>query len=390
MSNSLKKLSLVNEVRIDDFRGHKRTPPYHFDSLRHAFGYYFNTFITNNVSYEFYAEGLAGRNVSILKSQYLDEDNTVLTIIAFERFFELFIKDLLRKVHSKLILIPKGRLQTIDILNQIQSNTFQVKVDHETNKPLTVPFRQTLKLFYDLFVYGKNASPYSSHQLVKKFKKIAKSYIFFDSPFHRESLETLNWYRDRILHRGNKLPSPWLLDYLVSQRFIPIAAEIFRIDKAKLGDSLFYTQTITDIDIIAEFLNIKFEFNDLKSKRKKTEIFYKLLKIGHLKELGRANINMNLFVRQNRATYEYNYDDVKGRGRRFALSEDNGGHPDFKEIRLCPCCDVNSLVVYQSRNKDFLNRNIEWVKCYTCDYHIRYNVADPMLFDLSQHKYFQD
>lgn len=114
----LVKLSEKNDVRIDDHKNFKTSLPYYYDSLRHAFEFYFNTFITNNTGYRFYAEGLYKRNVGIFKHQVLDTDNTMLAIISFERFFELFLKSLLSKVDKRLATILIDNNQRIQIMSQ--------------------------------------------------------------------------------------------------------------------------------------------------------------------------------------------------------------------------------------------------------------------------------
>lgn len=375
-------LSEKNEVRIDNFRGHKSSVPYYYDSLRHAFDFYFNTFITNNSSYAFYAEGLYKKNVRIFKHQVLDQDNTVLTLIAFERFFELLLKELLGRVNKKLTFTSGQRISggTQALVNQIQTGNFSPRKFE--GKPLSIPFRETISRFYALVnLSNTNAN---SGSIVKKFSKLIKEYSFLDSPECEETFKYLNWYRDRILHNGNKLPSLWLLDYTISQRIIPIVSNLVKVDNKQQGPEFFYFKTVTGIDILNELNKIEFEFKDLKSKRKQYDSFVKLLKIGHLKELGRANMNMNFFVRQNSATYEYNYHDVKGRGQRFALAEKD--HADFKDISNCPCCGVNSLVLYRIIIDDIFNPGkklkIDWVKCYTCDYHLRYDTGEPYLLEL--------
>ena len=385
----LRKLSERNEVHLGG-KGYKRTPPYYYDSLRHALGFYFNTFNTQNASYDSYAEGLSDGNVDILKRQLLDEDNTVLTIIAFERFFELFIKDLLRRTNIKLTYQSKSRLDksapTLDLINQIHSKVFKPK--KMGNKSYTIPFRETLNRFYTLINFSKTGN---SNPIVKRFTKITKNYAFLDSSDYKASMQLLNWYRDRILHNGNKLPTLWLLDYIITQRVIPLILDITETEKDKLGKSLFYFQTVTGINIIEKLADVKYKFNDLKDGRIKKEIFIKLLYIGHLKELGRANMNMNFYVTTNiMATYEYNYTDPKGRGLRFANAEKR--YKDFKEIKNCLCCGAKTLVVYSISIDDIFNHdrniNIDWAKCYTCQYHLRDNVGDPNFFKLNSEKIF--
>lgn len=86
--------------------------------------------------------------------------------------------------------------------------------------------------------------------------------------------------------------------------------------------------------------------------------------------------------RANHASYEYNYRDVKGRGMRFAAAE--VAHFENSKLLGCPCCATESLVLYNEEVTDVFRVNekilIEWVKCYTCEYHLRYNVGDLSWF----------
>ena len=226
--------------------------------------------------------------------------------------------------------------------------------------------------------------------IIPSSTEILGEYKFLCSTEHRASLEFLNRWRNRILHNGNTLPSPWLLDYMVTQLWIPLIFEIVKVDRPKLTDSLFYLETVTNFKILEELTAIKFEFADWSTQPH--EMFSKHLYIGHIKELGRANLNMNLFVRSNHAGYEYNYRDPKGRGKRFANAETD--HPHFKEVKTCPCCGERSLVLYRESIDDVIFnpghiKNIDWVKCYTCDYHLRCNVGDLSLFINDRDKLFE-
>ena len=382
----LKNLAEKNEVRIDNHKNFKSTPPFYYDSLRHAFQFYFNTFRTHNASYESYAQGLFKRKVKILKWQYLDADNTVQSLIAFERFFELFIKDILSKVNPKLCLVGGDQRSKKQPINVIEANTFVAQNFNRKNH--SVPFREALNRFYNLLRLSKTPSEF---KIVKKFRKVFAHYSFLDSKDYEASLRVLNWYRDRILHRGNKLPTPWLFDYFVTQRLCPIVNDVVKAEGQRLGEAMFYFKTVTQIDLLELLTHetTRYDFKDLRTKSKTDSVFSLLLYIGHLKELGRANFNMNRLMRKNYATYEYNYHDPKGRGARFAIAESQ--HPNFKEIKGCPCCGEPSLVVYQILGKDLPiagEDNITWVKCYTCDYHIRYNVGEPMYFNLNSGTFF--
>jgi|GEM_PF-6518497 hypothetical protein len=386
----LRKLAKRNEVRLDAHLGHKRVPPFYYDSLRNGLENYFNTFHTLNSAYDSYAEGLSGRDVRILKYQFLDEDNTVLTIVNLERFLELFLKNILLRTNRKLTYQAASRLNsrapTLDLVNRISNRTFiSKKFD---NKSLTIPFRETITRVYELIDLVNSGN---NNRIVKRFKIVFGQYPFLISKDYKASMELLNWYRDRILHNGNRIPSMWLLDYLVTQRFIPMIQDIVSIEINKLGNSLFYFKTPTGIDIIERLGQIKFAFKDLKNSKKKQQTYFTLLYIGQLKELGRASLNMGFYSRNNwSAGHEYNYRDPKGRGRRFALAERR--YSDFKTIKNCICCGEKSMVHYSISTTDPFNQTqtilIDWLKCYTCDYHLRYNAGDPYIFGLSPKRLF--
>lgn len=351
----LKKIGEINQVRIDSYENHLESPPYYFDSLRHGLGYYFNTFSTKNYHYDHYSLGLSSdskqtKTINTFPRAMLDEDNTVLSIVSLQRFFEIQIKQFLSDEDATLI-VKNGR---------------------------PIGFTQALNSFYDLI---------ASNNLTK----IGKGYSTLVHPDSKVALQFLTWWRNRIIHNGSYLPSMWLLDYSFTQLWMPIIAEITCEQSNTLGDSLFYLKTLTGINIIDELLKIKFSFADLSDPTKKEETFTNLLLIGQLKELGRCNLNMNLFVRNNQASYEYNYRDAKGRGMRFANAETT--HPHFSKILKCPCCSVESLVLYSESvlnifSKKNENMVIEWVKCYTCDYHLRFNVGDLSHFGFTTERLF--
>ena len=390
----LKNLADKNEVRIDNHKGHTSNPAYYYDSLRNAFGFYFNTFITKNASYESYITATSTdkrKALKILESQFLDAENTVLSLVSFERFFELFLKDLLNKTNPKLSQSESGKSKsTWQLISKIQLKTFQPFIPIKGKGAHKIPFRETLKRFYDLIDYSKDPIK-KSNKLVKKFLKIINNFTFLDNKKHKATLEFLNWYRDRILHSGNKLPRLRFLDYTITQRVIPIVCKILAGEEKMPTEWLFFTETVTGIKILDCMMNTKFEVRNLKSNKKIIETINNLLFIGHLKELGRANMNMNNAIRQNRATYEYNYHDPKGRGKRFAIAEKDN-YPNAKNIKRCPCCNEESLVLYETKVDNWMGTKktliIQWIKCYTCEYHLRQNVFDLHFFNPKFEKLF--
>lgn len=391
----LKNIAQKNEVRIDNHKAHNSRPQFFYSSLRNAFGFYFKTFITNNTAYNAYISATSTdkkKSLSILESQFLDEENTVLSIVSFERFFELFIKYLLKKTNPKLVHSENYRSKsnsTWTLLTKIQAKTFKSFIPFTSKGIHSIPFSETLKRFYDLLDYTKDSTK-NSNRIVKKFAKTIQPFSFLDDTNYKATFEFINWYRDRILHNGNKLPTLRFFDFIVTQRIIPIANRILKADKEIPSDWLYFTTTISGIKILDHLMNLKFEVTNQKTTKKIGETFDTLLLIAHLKELGRANMNMNNSIKRNQATYEYNYKDPIGRGERFALIEKEK-YPDARERKKCPCCSGLSLVLYRINGLDLpipSQTNIDWIKCYTCEYHLRYNVFDLHYFDRNFEKLF--
>jgi hypothetical protein len=394
-STQLINLAGKNEVRIDNHKGGSSKPPYFYHSLRNAIDYYFKTFRSNNSSYDFYISATSTnkkKTLSIIERQFLDEENTVLCIVSFERFFELFLKDLLKRVNVKLTQAEekKGKSRTTwELAEKIRLKTF--KPFNPGRGIHQVPFRETIRRFYNLIDLTKDTVK-SKQPLVRKFSKVFSAFTFLDNSQHKSIFEFINWYRDRILHNGNKLPTLRLLDYMVTQRILPVVNMVLKSEKDIPNEWLFFTKTVSGIEILSEMEKLKFKVRNSKTRRQVSESYNMLLCLGHLKELGRANLNMNLDARANRSPYEYNYHDIKGRGIRFARSE-NRNHPHAVKVKHCPCCTEKSLVHYKILGKDLhipKREDIEWLKCYTCDYYIRYNVLDLHYFNPQFEKHFSN
>lgn len=392
------ELALNHDLRIDEHESYRRSPPHYFNSLRHGFEAYFKTFQTNNHMYNFYAGGYNSFKNMMLQQAEIDEDNTVLCLIGFARFFELFYKDLLSRTDPDLCYShnksKKGKEDLKEIINLIETNTF---IPKQTNgETHIIPFGVAIDRYSAINILVQDTS--NNSPVYDKFREVSKKYEFLTLPDTIGSMKILNWYRNRILHSGNKLPWPWLLDYLVTQRFIPVICNVLDNEKDRVGRYLYFRKTQTGIDILNCFNSsgTRFAFEELKNSEPGTKMFDILLFFGHLKELGRASLNMDLGVQQNRATHEYGYNDAKGRGIRFAKAEQGNpeqkGYPDAYSINPCICCGVESMVHYRIKREYKFHPSypdyIEWLKCYTCDYHLRSEAGDPSYFKLSLSRIF--
>src|SRR5690554_4671217 len=103
----LKELSHDFEVSIANDATFVMTPTHYYGSLRNAFQAFFNTFQSSNSIYEYYAEGLSRIESERLNGMHVDSENITISLIGFERFFELYIKDLMGTIEPRLIQRPK-------------------------------------------------------------------------------------------------------------------------------------------------------------------------------------------------------------------------------------------------------------------------------------------
>jgi hypothetical protein len=192
------------------------------------------------------------------------------------------------------------------------------------------------------------------------------------------------------MHNGSTIPNIFLLDYLVSQKIIPLVAQVVNAQKDILKEYLpHYFNTPTEIKIIEEIIKIKFSHEDFRNKNNIEEITEKFFRLAHLKELGRAAFTIEYRFKQNSSFYEPYYHDPIGRNKRFAQSESS--HESFHSIKKCPCCGTETLVIYRKGFTDVFTQSdtfISWMNCLSCSYSLKNNVGDPYDFGLSEEYLF--
>lgn len=364
----------AHDIRVDNHEAYNSNPPYYFESLRLAFKSYFNTFQTFNTSYEEYAagSGLQTEDRQLSPLNFLDFSNTIQTVLNFQRFFEHYLKNQLYCLHPELVMRIKGKLDLSYLLNKPRPEAPKGRIQ-------TIQFKDTLSRFYLALQYPVTC------KILNELNGQNFSQIFKNDD-RKEGLELLGEYRNRLLHNGSKLPSLWMLDYFISQVIAPFIRDILAMDKSANTNYPYYLRTPSEIDILTQICKISFHPDDLLQSEKKSQAFRSLMELGHLKELGRASLNMTIFAREyGQAGYEYNYKDIKGRGQRIALAESK--HEHFEMIKDCPCCENRSLVLYSLETPDIFDievtNTIKWVKCYTCEYHLRINTGEPKSFGLA-------
>jgi hypothetical protein len=387
MSTQLRNFFKDNETRIGEH--YKTSLPVYYDSLRHGFDFFFRTFRSKNYYYQDYAfstlhafyeetnEEAKKREAAFVSREFTDDDNTLLSLISFQRFFELFSKSVLESIDERLALKLSN---SHDFINMVVGN-----VDLKTGQRIEAG--EALKRIEILF----SSTDQSIEEHLPNLKNAREKYPFFSQRDHLETIRLLNEWRNRLLHGGNVFPNLRAFDYFISKRVAPLVNEILPTEKAfEESNAAFYLTTVTKIDLLKEIELLDFDLSKLNEFPLHEDTSYELVKLGHLKELGRANMKMNLFVRINHASFEYNYRDPLGRGVRFAEAERE--HEHFVSIDKCPCCGKGSLVLYQETIDDFFRAgkkiHIQWTTCYTCTYHIRINAGDPFIFGLSEKRIF--
>ena len=195
-------------------------------------------------------------------------------------------------------------------------------------------------------------------------------------------LELSNW-RNRIIHNGNTLPNIYAMDYLVSQRISPLVLRVIESDKQTLKDYRpHYFTTFTGIEIIKEISLVQFDYKDF-TKKEHTELWYKILHLAHLKEMGRAAYSTDPLLKRNLSYYEPYFEHPVERYEANAKNQES--HPEFYSRAKCPCCGYKTLVVYRKDIDIFYtdDKFISWFTCYACNYSLKNNIGDPHYFGLS-------
>lgn len=346
MNDELREFYSNNEVRVgEDFT---RTPPIYYDSLNIALYHFFKTFQPQKDTYHFSLDFVSNTRES-LAFNFSDLENTTQCIIAFLRFFELFLKDIIKRN------IPSAN---------IEKWAFQKA------------YKKVIKEI------SNNSSGFRKY----KFLLDEQSQNFMD---------VLKYWRNRIMHNGSIFINNHALDFLVSQQAIPLILKVHKAEKISLNNYIpHYFRTASGINIIKRISEIKFEIADFQNPQKHQELAGELALLNHLKELGRACYVNRLNYKANLHWNEPYYENPIGRGERFAKSEKTRKDLLYN-IRKCPCCGVKSLVVYRKEFKDVNFKVgemdfISWFTCYTCSYSVKKNMDDPYYFRIFRSKVFPE
>ncbi|MGC4102334.1 hypothetical protein [Ferruginibacter sp.] len=365
--DKLKEFFSENDVRIGIGKDFTTNPPVYYSSLDEAFYHYFLTFRDKKETYHFLFDIHSWSRESLAFNFTGGISNIVAAILGFHRFIELWLKDILRRIDPFLsVKFLEKEEELFQYLNG--------KLAAEDVK--TIEFSEALKRIKQAFKsYEETSQTYIDH---------LKPYEFIKLEGNIETLKYLSEWRNRIMHNGSTLPNLFALEFLVSQKVIPLIAEVLEAEKKYLkGYSPRYFKTPTGINVMQEILTVKFEAGDFNDIRKSDDLGFALLKLGHLKEIGRSAYNLTSTFIDGRAITESYYNSPVKRDEKFAATERT--HEDFFELKNCICCGVNAMVIYRQDVFDFASNSktfISWLQCYHCGYSLKNNVGDPAFFEL--------
>lgn len=213
-------------------------------------------------------------------------------------------------------------------------------------------------------------------------------YEFLRSQTSLDFLINLNRLRNKMVHDACLSINIHAMDYLMSQYAIPIIHEIILsdIDSKELSSDFRYLTTSNGLHILSEITKIKFQSSWYEDEQKHELLQLKLVHLAHLKEIGRANVYRTTIKHSDERSFDFNdtkYLNPHLRNENFSKLEQD--RDDFYARKECPCCGVNSLVIYQHPIKNPFNERmemIEWFRCYTCTYNGGDNMGDPGYFGI--------
>jgi hypothetical protein len=370
MSKTLNDFFSDNDVRIGkDFQ---TIPPIYYQSLTEGMHGYFNTILTLKFKYNLLVNTEIHNRESIAFN-FNDSNSTVSCLLGLHRFFELLLKDLLSRVNPFLaVKFLENENQQIAYLNQT--------LDYE--KVNTIEFSDAYKRFKALIKSTKNEVKNLDISKIEPFKFLVED----------DTLKQLSTWRNRIIHNGKTLPNLFALDYIITQKVLPLIAKVLETDKQPQTEYFPpYFITPSGINILELLLKIKFDFRDFYKKDDKNNrmLISKLFLIGHLKELARASFYFDRHITEDNISYQESYyENPIARFHRFAKAEE--GNEFYFNTEMCLSCGVKTLIIYKKVNTDLLGKKLDYYycRCTSCDYFFSENFADPFALGLSKQRIF--
>lgn len=249
-------------------------------------------------------------------------ENFSETILHFHHFFELILKDLLRKEEELLPLdITCDSYKITELIKKIPlSNDERMEFIQEITSSKKKKKNFNTLTFYKLL--NRTCKVIELKPEVK-FKFLAK---------HRSEFDYLNYLRNKIWHQGKVMLKYEAFDFLIGQYILPLVKECLEVseykEKYRSHKIWRFNKNSLEInpfeDIIEEFKNESPAID----------------KIAVLKELGRAS-----YYSHYGKGFGSIIDSRNQSANQLAQAELEN-NLSTNEILKCPCCAANSLVTY--------------------------------------------
>lgn len=262
------------------------------------------------------------------------------TILHFHHFFELILKDILRAEHELLTNDASGNPL---ILFQLLKGE---KVDLSKLQPLkSVEFGEALKRVVCLI--NNNKLDQTKYGYIKTGSSI---------------LEKLNWFRNRLIHRGTFVLPYAALDEFIGKFLLPIIVTSLQLPQLVGKENFWqYQPLICGIDPLLQLHSI-FQAHPINFK-----------KVAFVKELGRAAFDSPIQKRGTRID-----EGDQARAETIAKFEFENGETGIYDVLNCPVCGSKSLVRFfdiGTENPDSEDPGKAWLKtvnveCYCCSFKI--------------------
>lgn len=292
-------------------------------SLQLAISNYFKTYSAMEENLIFVSSGY----IYILEKDKIEETEEFFllqadTIIHFQHFFELIMKNILESIHPLLALDTNKPLVKYKLINNVKLT------NSEEQSLYSIEFSEALETICKLIKYKNRKNETESDDLFEKLEgELGNQYDFFTR--YEQQLKALNTFRNRILHRGYFCLTYTALDQFIAKEILPLVKKIieleeFEIIKEKCWNQYYHNiHNLNCLDKIIECLsndNIAEENHQLAA---------------FMKALGCA-------MNSKKHTNHTNHNIIK-----IKLKESQGFYTNICE---CPNCGKETLVSY----KDYL------------------------------------
>lgn len=290
------------------------------------------------------------------------------TITHFQNFFELILKDFLRKI-DELLAVKWNEKFTSSLYRKIKSKELCSDVFCQS-----IEFSEALKRLK--IIQKENPKD----DVIKKIE-------FLLVKENDETLDFLNDLRNRIWHRGLYYLFYPKLDCFICGKILPLVKQVTDLDWYSENKEWIYKNLKCGVDPIASLIN---EIDN-------PPVNYE--KIALLKEMGRAayhnpiiQIDDNCSILERGAKVNCNYEKMK-----FVNAKVEGACNELLlKVYDCPVCGQNTFLKYELDDTSFDENDCyphyipEKLKCETCSFEIRSNIEDLSLCGINCKNFWKD